>query len=59
MRKVLIGVDGGGTKTSLIAIDADNGQTIATACVGSIHVVSMGMEAAVRNLKEGINGLRL
>lgn len=59
MRNILIGVDGGGTKTNFIAIDANNGQAIATASAGSIHVGTMGLETAISNLKEGINALRL
>ena len=59
MRNVLIGVDGGGTKTNLIALDAATGQTVATASSGSIHALSLGMETAVKNLKSGIAALKL
>ena len=59
MRNILIGVDGGGTKTNFVAVDAANGRVIATASAGSIHLGTMGMEVAVNNLKEGIGALQL
>ncbi len=59
MRNILIGVDGGGTKTNFVAVDAANGRVITTASAGSIHLGTMGMEVAVNNLKEGIGALQL
>lgn len=59
MREILIGVDGGGTKTKLIALDARSGQTIATASTDSIHALSLGMKTAVENLRAGIAELGL
>lgn len=59
MRSILIGVDGGGTKTNLIALNAATGETLATASTGSIHALSFGIDTALENLKAGIAALAL
>lgn len=59
MRKLIIGVDGGGTKTNLAAWDIKSGRIVSRSNAGSIHSYSMGMDTAVKNLLEGISGLGL
>lgn len=59
MRNVIIGVDGGGTKTNFAAWDSASGEFFAHSAAGSIHSYSMGMETAVKNLLEGISRLNL
>lgn len=59
MRKVIIGVDGGGTKTNLVAIDAVSGAVFATATGGSIHAYALGADTAAANLQAAIDSLKL
>ena len=59
MRDVILGADGGGTKTNLIAIDALTGEKISSSTAGSIHVMTMGMHTAVDNMEAAICGLHL
>ncbi|MBP5270351.1 MAG: hypothetical protein ILO42_05265, partial [Clostridia bacterium] len=59
MRRIIIGADGGGTKTRLAALDADTLQPVASAVCGSIHWLSMGVPAAARELEKGIASLGL
>lgn len=59
MRNVIIGVDGGGTKTNLVALDAATGRKVATAATGSINVYFAGMETAVANMKAALKDLAL
>lgn len=59
MRQVLIGVDGGGTTTKVLALDACTMAFISEAEAGSIHVYNNGMESAVRNFKQAVDGLKL
>ena len=59
MRELIIGIDGGGTKTNLVAIDIRDGQIAAAASCGSIHISTMGEGIARENLERGINGLGL
>ena len=59
MRELILGADGGGTKTKLVAVDARTGAEVAKAIAGSIHVHIMGMETAVANMQTAIRGLRL
>ena len=59
MREIIIGVDGGGTKTNVVALDAANGQEIARATAGSINIYFGGMENAVANIKEALDALAL
>ena len=54
MRSVIIGADGGGTKTNLVAVDALSGQKIAASSAGSIHIYSMGIKMAVDNMETAI-----
>ncbi len=56
---MIIGADGGGTKTNLIAVDADSGKQLAVSTAGSIHSYSLGMETAVANMEIGLKGLGL
>ena len=59
MRRIIIGADGGGTKTRLVALDADTLQPVASAGCGSIHWLSMGVPAAAREFEKGIAALGL
>ena len=59
MRNVIIGADGGGTKTNLVALDAATGRKVATAATGSINVYFAGMEEAVANMKAALAALEL
>lgn len=55
---VILGVDGGGTKTSIIAIDM-KGNVVATSVGGSINYNFVGMEEAVCNLVNAVTSLNL
>lgn len=59
MRQILIGADGGGTKTTLLAVDATTGRTVATATGGSIHALSLGTAVALQNLRDTLAALTL
>ena len=59
MRNVIIGMDGGGTKSNLIALDAATGEKLSWATTGSINVYFGGLEQAVENVKTGLEALRL
>lgn len=59
MREIIIGADGGGTKTNLLALDAATGQVIARSSTGSINVYFAGMEKAVSNMEDAIRRLQL
>lgn len=59
MRELIIGMDGGGTKTNLVAIDIQTGNVAASSRAGSIHISTMGETVALRNLELGIAGLQL
>ena len=54
---IFIGVDGGGTKTSLIAYQ--NGEPIAKARSGALNYNFIGVEAAVAHLLQGVDALGL
>lgn len=41
MRRLIVGIDGGGTKTNLVAVDIKTGSVVSTASSGSIHFSSM------------------
>ena len=58
-RRILVGVDGGGTKTNFLAVDADTGQQVATATAGSIHLYTMGAEVATEQFRLGLGRLSL
>ncbi len=53
-----VGVDGGGTKTALVACTAD-GVEIASALCGPLNYNFIGLDAALANLQEGIAALSL
>lgn len=55
----VIGVDGGGTKTAIVAVDVTDGCVVARSRCGSLHVPSIGEDAAVANLRDGLEGLGL
>ncbi len=59
MAEVLIGVDGGGTKTTLLAVNAASGEVVGKATVGSIHALSFGTQTAMERLRKGIVSLQL
>ncbi|MEE0927905.1 MAG: BadF/BadG/BcrA/BcrD ATPase family protein [Acutalibacteraceae bacterium] len=52
--KYFLGVDGGGTKCDFLLTDA-NGKTVAKAVLGSCNPIDIGMEAALKVLKEGFD----
>lgn len=58
MDRYYIGVDGGGTKTALLACDRD-GNTVAEAMCGPLNYNFIGMEAALEDLRVGISALGL
>lgn len=51
-----LGVDGGGTKTEFVCIDAA-GTVIARAVTGTTYHLQVGVEEAVRRLDEGISAI--
>ena len=59
MNGIIVGVDGGGTKTKLVAVDVATGKTSATATVGGINACTLGVTGAAKNLLEGIEALGL
>ncbi len=59
MGRVIIGADGGGTKTAWIALDASSGKVIAKATGESIHAMSLGQAKAIEHLQQGIEKLQL
>ncbi|MBR6548965.1 MAG: hypothetical protein IKT68_05400 [Clostridia bacterium] len=59
MRTVLIGADGGGTKTNWVAVETKTGQVIATATAGSIHTLTFDQATVTERLCQGIGGLQL
>lgn len=59
MRELILGADGGGTKTNLLAVDAHTGEPVARSTAGSIHTVFMGLQTAARHMEEAVRGLNL
>lgn len=59
MRRLIVGIDGGGTKTNLVAVDIKTGSVVSTASSGSIHFSTMGEATALHNLELGIAALQL
>ena len=57
-QRYFVGVDGGGTKTALIAATAD-GQEIASSLCGPLNYNFIGLDAALKNLADGIAALNL
>lgn len=53
-----VGVDGGGTKTALVACTAE-GREVASALCGPLNYNFIGLNAALANLQEGIAALSL
>ena len=58
MQKFFVGVDGGGTKTALCALDS-TGKVIARSQSGPINYNFIDFDQAVENLMLGIVGLNL
>ena len=56
MKSLIIGVDGGGTKTRISAVEA-NGRIVASAEGSSINYNNIGVEKAFSNFKHIIDGL--
>ncbi|MES2058416.1 MAG: BadF/BadG/BcrA/BcrD ATPase family protein [Pseudomonadota bacterium] len=52
-RTYFLGVDGGGTKTEFVCIDA-GGSTVARAVTGTTYHLEVGMDEAVSRLEQGI-----
>ena len=59
MRNIVIGVDGGGTKTNFAAFDIDSGSIVASSTAKSINSYSLSMPAALSNFCEGLKLLKL
>ena len=59
MRDVILGVDGGGTKTKTVAVDIISGEMIASSVTGSIHTGTMGVKTAADHLETAIRELHL
>lgn len=60
MTELIVGVDGGGTKTNFVALDARTGKkVVAASSAGSINVYFAGTQTALSNLEAGIVGLSL
>ena len=57
-QRYFVGVDGGGTKTALVACTAE-GVEIASALCGPLNYNFIGLDAALANLQEGIAALAL
>lgn len=57
MSDVIIGVDGGGTKTNFVALDARTGRRVASFTAGSINTYFAGEQTALANLEAGLLGL--
>lgn len=57
-QRYFVGVDGGGTKTALVASTAD-GQIISSSLCGPLNYNFIGLDAALKNLDEGIAALDL
>lgn len=55
-KKVMVGVDGGGTKTEFLLFDED-GDILKTLILGACNPNAIGMEEAIRLLSEGIDEL--
>lgn len=58
MRRCYVGVDGGGTKTAMLAMD-ESGTVISQTVCGPLNYHFVGVEAAVQNLEEGLRNLAL
>ena len=58
MRDIIVGIDGGGTKTKAAAID-NNGKLIAQSESGSMNYNFLSMSECVANVCEAIRGLNL
>ena len=59
MRQIVVGIDGGGTKTRLAAVDAADGRRVAAAECGSIHTLFCAEAAAGETLTQGLAALAL
>ena len=57
-QRYFVGVDGGGTKTALVACTAE-GREVASALCGPLNYNFIGLDAALANLQEGIAALSL
>ena len=57
-QRYFVGVDGGGTKTALVACTAD-GREVASAVCGPLNYNFIGIDAALNNLGEGVAALDL
>lgn len=56
--RYFVGVDGGGTKTALVALTPD-GQTVASVVCGPLNYNFIGLDAALANLQTGVAALGL
>ena len=57
-QRYFVGIDGGGTKTALVACTLD-GQEIARSVCGPLNYNFIGLDAALKNLGDGIAALAL
>ena len=56
--KYYIGVDGGGTKTAIAAFD-EKGNSVAESLSGPLNYNFIGIDEAVKNLRDGMNALNI
>ena len=60
MRTLVIGADGGGTKTALVAADAATGRAVARAVAGGLHAPSKErMQGWLETMKRYVPDSRL
>ena len=57
-QRYFVGIDGGGTKTALVAVTADGSEVASFVC-GPLNYNFIGLDAALQNLQEGVDGLGL
>ena len=57
MKRIIIGADGGGTKTALCAVDMNSKKIIGECLCEGINLFSVGEDKAVSTLCEGIKKL--
>lgn len=59
MREIIIGADGGGTKTKYIAFDLQHKEVVGESSGKSINSYTLGLQAATQNFCAGIHSLNL
>ena len=59
MGRIVVGVDGGGTRTRIAALDVSTNKTVSFSECGSIHTLDHGVGEAAKRLEGGIAALGL